>query len=194
MITKEWMSPIDFIIILRPQSHTNSNPWLKTCRWDLTTFILALLMIFKRVASLPSNAGYLQRPTSLSDTISFETLQKTVCLGLSHFNSLNKHKEKGKLPQKRILSLKLEKKYGKSRDHRENIPPLSHLLSMFACHCWAGKSLTKATWCRWTLRTSDVKVNLKRQKLDHLYNQLFRDLIEIADTSSLSQCIKKLHY
>lgn len=158
MITKEWMSPIDFIILLRLQSHTNSNPWLKTCRWDLTTFILALLVIFKRVASLPGNAACLQRPTSLSDTVSFETLKN--CLGLSHFNFLNKHKKNGRLSWNRILYLKVEKILKDQRIIGKNI-----LLSMFACHCWVGKSLAKVTWCRWTLRTSDVKVNLKRQKL-----------------------------
>lgn len=194
MITKEWMSPIDFIIILRLQSHTNSNPWLKTCRWDMTTFILALLMIFKRVASLPSNAGYLRRPTSLSDTISFGMLKKIAGLGISHFNFLNKHKNNSRLSQKRNLYLKLENNIENPENHREKQPLSSHLLPMFAYHCWAGKGLAKVTRCRWTLRASDVKVNLKRQKVDSLYNQLFRDLIEIADTSSLSHCIKKLHY
>lgn len=131
------MSPIDFTVILRLQSHTNSNPRLKTCRWDMTTFILALLMIFKRVASLPSNAGYLQRPASLSDTISFETLQKIVCLGLQHFNFLNKNKKNGRLLQNKILSLKLKKKIENPENNRENNPPLTRLFSTFAC-CWLG--------------------------------------------------------
>lgn len=65
---------------------------------------------------------------------------------------------------------------------------------MFARHCKAGKRLGQSYVMQMKAQDFGCESWFEKAEVASLYNQLFRDLIEIADTSSLSHCINKFHY